>query len=132
LRELMQNARALIYPAVEDFGIVPVEAQACGTPVIALGKGGVCETVSGLGEAEPTGLFFTQQSESAIIDGVQRFEKEIGSFDAAKCRQNAERFGVQRFREQFLNLVEDEWFAFENRLNSTPKEMRREEILSGD
>ena len=117
LRDLMQNAKALVYPAVEDFGLVPVEAQACGTPVIAYGKGGVCETVSGLDEPSPTGLFFEQQTDLAIREAVELFEKEYIRFHAVNCRQNVEKFSVERFQRQFSGLVEKEWLAFNQRLN---------------
>lgn len=75
----MQRARALVFAAEEDFGIAPVEAQACGTPVIAFGRGGSLETVRGLGShPEPTGLWFGEQSEAAIAEAVQRFEEAAG------------------------------------------------------
>ena len=61
LRELLRGARAFLFAAEEDFGILPVEAQACGTPVIAYGRGGSLETVRGLDAAAPTGAFFARQ-----------------------------------------------------------------------
>ena len=79
----MQSAKAFIFAAEEDFGITPLEAQACGTPVLAFGRGGASETViDGI-----TGLHFWSQSVEAICDVVQRFESAIEDFDAPTIRQ---------------------------------------------
>lgn len=67
MQEYMQNAKAFVFAAEEDFGIIPVEAQACGTPVIAYGKGGALETVRSLGVEKPTGIFFQEQSVADIL-----------------------------------------------------------------
>ena len=106
LRDLMQRARALVFAAEEDFGIAPVEAMACGTPVIAFGRGGATESVVG-GE---TGLFFDEQSPSCIAAAVERFERE--SFDPHAIRRHAERFRPERFRAEFAALLDREWSAF--------------------
>jgi glycosyltransferase involved in cell wall biosynthesis len=114
LRELLRGARAFLFAAEEDFGIVPVEAQACGTPVIAFGKGGACETVN-----DDTGVFFLDQTSDAIVDAIERFEARESreSRDTAQmCRRNAERFGEARFRAEMAALVEREWIAFSARL----------------
>jgi len=100
----MQRARAFVFAAEEDFGITPVEAQACGTPVIAFGKGGVLETVVGEGPAR-TGLFYGEQSVDAIIDAVERFEALPEAIGPDACRRNAERFSEARFRERFEHTV---------------------------
>lgn len=100
LRDLMQRARAFVFAAEEDFGIMPVEAQACGTPVIAFGKGGSLETVKGTGDA-PTGLFFDTQSVASLVDAVDRFEARADDFDPAACRRHAEGFSVDRFNAEF-------------------------------
>lgn len=71
----MQSARAFVFAAEEDFGIIPVEAQACGTPVIAFGKGGALETVRPLGIEEPTGIFFKEQNIASLHEAVSEFEK---------------------------------------------------------
>ena len=100
--DMLKQAKAFVYAAVEDFGIVPVEAQACGTPVIAYGRGGVLETVVD-GE---TGIFFDEQKESALIDAVKKFENSP-SFDPKVVRKNAERFNKKRFLEEMKVFVEE-------------------------
>jgi glycosyltransferase involved in cell wall biosynthesis len=97
----LQSARAFIFAAEEDFGILPVEAQACGTPVIAYGRGGVTESVCGLDTDAPTGLFFSEQSATAIRAAVADFEATADRFSPIVCRRNAERFSAARFREVF-------------------------------
>lgn len=103
LRDYMQRAKAFVFAAEEDFGIIPLEAQACGTPVIAYGRGGSAETIL----HGKTGWFFAEQSAEAIKDAVRQFEK--GTFSPQECRKNAERFSVARFREAFSELVSREW-----------------------
>jgi glycosyltransferase involved in cell wall biosynthesis len=105
LQDLMQRARAFVFAAEEDFGIIPVEAQAAGTPVIALGKGGALETVHGLGAEHPTGVFFEQQTEEDLIRAVRTFEAHEGEFEPERCRDNALRFSAARFREEFSTYV---------------------------
>jgi glycosyltransferase involved in cell wall biosynthesis len=109
LREHLQNARAFIFAAEEDFGILPVEAQAAGTPVIAYGRGGALETVLD----NQTGLFFSQQTPSDLADAIEKFEQISSAFDPWLIRQNAERFGVERFRQEFRDFVEDAWVRFQ-------------------
>ena len=74
LQRAMQRARAFIFAAQEDFGIIPLEAQACGTPVIAYGRGGALETVRGLTDPSPTGVFFDEQTPYAIRDAIAHFD----------------------------------------------------------
>ncbi|NOZ68977.1 MAG: glycosyltransferase family 4 protein, partial [Deferribacteres bacterium] len=120
MRSYMQKARAFVFAAEEDFGIVPVEAQACGTPVIAYGKGGVTETVipvnsSALslrsGEsgdmASPTGIFFHEQTPEALIGAVKEFEASEDKFNPSEIRKNAERFSIERFRREFRAFVDE-------------------------
>ena len=106
MREQLQRARAFLFAAVEDFGIAPVEAMACGTPVIALRKGGVAETVLGLDAQAPTGVFFDEQSPAAIVAAVEEFERNRLRITAVSCRRRAEQFSAARFRTEFLDFVE--------------------------
>ncbi len=112
LKEHMQRAKALVFAAEEDFGILPVEAQACGTPVIAYGKGGVRETVKGLEADEPTGVFFSEQTAKALCEAVKEFEEEGCRIKPEVCRANAERFSEERFRTEFLAFVNERWEMF--------------------
>ncbi|EGO62251.1 glycosyltransferase family 4 protein [Acetonema longum] len=105
LREYMQKARAFVFAAEEDFGITPVEAQACGTPVIAYGKGGALETITGLDQEHPTGVFFSEQAAQSIRDAVFLFERETEQILPAYCRKNAERFSAERFRQEFSGYI---------------------------
>lgn len=108
LRDYMQRAKAFVFAAEEDFGIAPVEAQACGTPVIAFGKGGALETVRGLGVVSdaPTGVFFDAQTSAAIQAAVRQFEVQYDTFVPSQIRQHAERFSVARFRQEYVAFVE--------------------------
>ena len=115
LRDLMQQARAFVFAAEEDFGIIPVEAQACGTPVIAFGKGGALETVRGPESPQPTGLFFPSQEVASIVEAVQRFEADRDRFEPKACRANAERFSAERFASEFSLYAERCWNEFKSR-----------------
>lgn len=110
LKDRMQKAKAFIFAAEEDFGITPVEAQACGTPVIAYGKGGVLETVQN-GE-QATGVLFEEQTTEAIIEAVKEFEDNKASFDYYRCRLNAEKFSVENFKKQFSQYCQEKWTEF--------------------
>ena len=109
LQAHMASARAFVFAADEDFGIMPVEAQACGTPVIALGRGGAKETVI----AGQTGCFFESQTPAAIVSAIEQFESE--SFDPYRIRVNAERFSIPRFRREIEELVSREYEQFQAR-----------------
>lgn len=114
-KSLLGGARAFLFAAEEDFGIAPVEAQARGVPVIAYGRGGALETVRGLDDHAPTGVFFEQQSEAAIVDAVRRFEAGAGRIEPMACRANAERFAEHVFRTEFAAFVDREWRSFRDR-----------------
>jgi glycosyltransferase involved in cell wall biosynthesis len=101
VREHFRRCRALLFPGEEDFGIVPVEAQACGAPVIAYGRGGACETLVPLGTGrEPTGLWFAEQSPECLIEAMLRFEGRRAEFAPAAARRQAQRFNRGRFTEE--------------------------------
>ena len=96
---LYRNCRFLIFPGEEDYGIVPLEAMACGKPVIAFGRGGATETVAdGL-----SGLFFAEQTADALCDAVRRAEKTV--WNHAAIRRHAEKFGVSQFLEGMAACV---------------------------
>ncbi len=101
IRDHFRWAKALLFPAEEDFGIVPVEAQACGCPVIAFGKGGATETVS-----ERTGVFFEEQSVESMIDGIERFEAIEDSFDPKAARKNAMPFRPERYGAELFGYID--------------------------
>lgn len=105
LKDHMQRAKAFVFAAEEDFGITPVEAQACGTPVIAFGKGGALETVIGLDNEELTGIFFEEQTVDSICLAVDMFEKQCGKYLPKNCRKNAERFCNERFLSEFREYI---------------------------
>lgn len=97
----LQKAKAFVFAAIEDFGMLPVEAQACGTPVIALGKGGSLETVKhGI-----TGILYPEQTIESLIAGVKEFETH--SFDPLTIRTHAETFGIEEFKKKFSTFVEE-------------------------
>ena len=109
LKDKMQHAKAFVFAADEDFGMIPIEAQSCGTPVIAYGHGGSLETVNG----GKTGLFFNEQTPEAIVEAVNRFEA-MGSqpFAPADCRQWAEGFSEERFKREIKEFVEEKFEEF--------------------
>lgn len=103
----MQGARGFVFAALEDFGIAPVEAQACGTPVIALGAGGTAETVRPLGQERPTGVWFEEQTVKSLLEAVDVFEANEAVFTPADCRANALSFSSGRFRNELASFISD-------------------------
>ena len=106
----MQLARAFLFAAEEDFGIVLVEAQACGTPAIAFGRGGAQEIIA----EGHSGIFFHHQRAQDVIDAIREFE--AGTWDPARVRVQAERFSTSRFREELRLFVQEHWYTFADRL----------------
>lgn len=116
LVKYMQEAKAFVFAAEEDFGIVPVEVQACGTPVIAYAGGGALETVIDY-EHDPehaTGVFFEEQSARSIVDAVGRFESLAARLTAENCRKNAERFSPEIFRKKLRDAVEKTYLSMKS------------------
>jgi glycosyltransferase involved in cell wall biosynthesis len=110
--KLYGGAKAFIFPTKEDFGMVPIEAMANGTPVIAYGVGGALEYV----EEGKTGVLFDTQSKEALIEAVRRFEKR--KFDPELIRKQAEGFDVSVFKSEMGNFVDQQWAKFEKRRGS--------------
>lgn len=114
LKTYMQKAKAFVFAAEEDFGIVPVEAQACGTPVIAYGKGGGLETVV----EGKTGLFFFEQSAEALRNAVLLFEKNQDNFSPANIRAHALNFSTTRFEKEINAFISEKLHNFNNSRNN--------------
>jgi len=107
IRDYYRRCRAVLFPAEEDFGIVPVEAQACGAPVIAFGRGGATETVRPLGSAEaPTGVFFAEQTCESLIEAIARFEANRDAFSPEAARANALPFSRQRYERELFGFID--------------------------
>lgn len=111
LKEKMQKAKAFIFAADEDFGMIPIEAEACGTPVIAYGHGGSLETVC----EGKTGLFFPEQTPESIIKAITDFEA-LGNtpFNYETCRKWAESFSEERFKKEIKEFVDSKYKEFKD------------------
>lgn len=125
IRDHLRRCRALLFPGEEDFGIVPVEAQACGTPVIAYGRGGATETVEPLNRPRAgergraaTGLWFAEQTADCLAAALEEFEARADELPPAAARLNALRFNRQRFAEEIVAYLE--WVARGGQETETP------------
>ena len=109
LKEKMQHAKAFVFAADEDFGMIPIEAQSCGTPVIAYGHGGSLETVND----GKTGMFFYEQAPEAIVDAVNKFEASGNEpFSPHECRTWAETFSEERFKKEIRIFIDEKYKEF--------------------
>ncbi len=108
LPHLYANAKALIFPQIEDFGITPLESMASGRPVLAYKEGGALETV----KEGITGIFFKEQNAIGIVQAVHEFERNYKDFSPEKIREHAMKFSLEKFKEKLLNYVEDMWTQF--------------------
>ena len=109
LKKYVANAQAFVYAACEDFGIAIVEAQACGTPIIAYDGGGAKETVIDIQQHPQagTGILFSPQTEAGLIEGVNNFRKLSNTFNAQRNRHQAERFSAEVFKQEYWRFFED-------------------------
>jgi glycosyltransferase involved in cell wall biosynthesis len=105
--ETLQKARAFVFAACEDFGIVMAEAQAAGTPVVAFGRGGATDIIATLHADRPTGVLFAEQSVDAVKRAVELFRCEERRISPAACRANVERFAPENFRSRLHALIEE-------------------------
>ncbi|MCK2053827.1 glycosyltransferase [Methylobacterium sp. 37f] len=128
LRHLMATARAFVFAAEEDFGIIVVEAQSEGTPVLALGRGGVRETVQPHGPHR-TGLFFETPEPEAIAACIREFIRQESGFTREACRAQAEPFSAEVFRLRFSRFV-DEQMALHRAACEPPRPLPRLEAVS--
>ncbi len=113
MANLMGRAKAFVFAAEEDFGITPVEAQACGTPVICFGRGGARETVRD-GES---GLYFMEQNAKELLAAVAKFEQNYDKFEPTKIRENSLKFSRARFEAEIKSYVEKKYEEFKDGLN---------------
>ncbi len=118
VRENYAHCRALLFPGEEDFGMVPVEAQSFGRPVVAYGRGGALETVQGLRTGDrsnverATGVFFAEQSSHSLVEALEFFESVETFFSPSFIRHSVERFDASRFKSEmssFINQNVEHW-----------------------
>jgi len=119
LSSYLARARAFVFAAEEDFGIIPVEAQALGTPVIAYAKGGILESVVGLNDKDiidnnATGIFFYKQTVDEIITAVEKFEDNADKIKAENCIKNAKNFTTDKFKVEFKQFVLEKFKQFQS------------------
>jgi glycosyltransferase involved in cell wall biosynthesis len=106
LRDYLRRCRALLFPGEEDFGIVPVEANACGTPVVAYARGGATETVVPLSEAGATGEWFEEQTVDSLVAAIEGLEQAADHLDPAAARRQALKFDQRRYEAELLGYLE--------------------------
>jgi glycosyltransferase involved in cell wall biosynthesis len=132
VREHYRRCRAFIFPGEEDIGLTPIEAQACGRPVIAFGRGGALETVLGgfptnsYAPESSTGVFFAEQSAESLTDAIRFFESIETRFSPAFIRRNAERFDVSRFKSEMVSFINLKLLEFTERQESEVRSPKRE------
>jgi glycosyltransferase involved in cell wall biosynthesis len=118
LPSLYQNARALLFPQIEDAGLVPLEAMACGTPVIAYGRGGALDTVS----EGTSGLFFPERTTESLQGALNAFEAR--AWDSEDIREHARQFSSSAFQKKIKEIVEKAWESHHARLTPRPAHLR--------
>ncbi len=116
MQRCLAGCRALIFPGLEDFGLAPVEAMACGKPVIAYAGGGALETV----ENGVSGMFFYEQTPESVANAVAQFRPD--DFDPSKIRSHAELFDVSVFKEQIFKFVTEQYKVYKTSPPLTPEE----------
>jgi glycosyltransferase involved in cell wall biosynthesis len=116
IRDYLRRCRALLFPGQEDFGIVPVEAQACGAPVIAYRQGGACETVLAAGERTiGSGVFFDEQTPEALAGAMRWMETHSERLSSAVGRQQALKFNADRYERELISYLEQAAGAVQSR-----------------
>lgn len=108
VKEYLKNAKALIFPGEDDFGIVPVEALSCGRPVVAFGAGGAKEIIID----GKTGVFFFEENFNKLAEAIMRLEKNYINFSPVECRRQAEKFSEENFNKNFKDNLENEYNKF--------------------
>ena len=122
----MRRAKAFLFAAQEDFGILPVEAQACGTPVIAYSRGGARETVID----KRTGLLFDEQTVPSLLDAIERFERLKDQFNANEIRQHATSFSEEHFKQNFKVFIDQKMRERANSIYRRPAMDSAENIFN--
>jgi len=118
VRDYYRECRAFVFPGEEDFGIAPIEAQACGRPVIAYARGGILESVVPFPQENPTGVFFSHPTAEPLIHAIDLFERNMDQFDSPRIRKNALRFDRNKFRDEMKTFIDRRYQEF-MRTNST-------------
>lgn len=114
LKQIYGNAKAFIFPQIEDFGITPLEAMATGTPVIAFNQGGALETVV----ENETGIFFDKQTVSSLNSAIEKFEKIEKTFDRNKIRKHVEKFDTENFENQLMDFIAEKWESHQKQMSN--------------